>query len=268
VLNYVGDLCPDESVVINGTIYDAQNPTGVEVIVGGAANGCDSIIHVELTFLEESVLYYMAELCPGDTLFINGSPYHAGRLEGTEVIEGGNWQGCDSTIFVSLSLAPLPELVAVDVVNDDGSGSGSIAVVIQGGTPPYQYFWSNGATEPVIEGLTAGTYSLTVEDDKGCQVEFTFEVQMVSATEDLREVEALRVFPNPVGSARVLNVQWSFPEEVQLFLVDARGVMVRRQTGVDRAALELEGLPAGAYVLVLSWDGVPLARRQVLLLPQ
>ncbi len=261
-------LCPGEFIEINGTIYDQDNPTGVEVLEGAAANGCDSTVTVELTFLQESILQYMAALCPMDTLFINGTPYHAGHLEGTEIISGGNWQGCDSIIIVNLSLAPQPEVVSVEVVHDDGSGSGSISVVVDGGTPPYQYFWSNGATEPAIEGLTAGTYALVVEDANGCQVFYTFQVEMVSATAEADKVDELRVFPNPVGAARRLNVQWSFSEEVQLFLADARGVLVRRQTALNDAVLDLEGLPSGTYVLVLSWDGVPLARRRILLLAQ
>ncbi len=41
-------ICPGQSVTVNGTVYDANNPTGTEVIVGGGANGCDSTITVNL----------------------------------------------------------------------------------------------------------------------------------------------------------------------------------------------------------------------------
>ncbi len=48
-----------------------------------------------------------------------------------------------------------------------GSATGSLALTIDGGTAPYIYQWSNGATTPSITNLTAGTYSVTVGDNAG-----------------------------------------------------------------------------------------------------
>jgi len=46
----------------------------------------------------------------------------------------------------------------------DGTGS----VLVSGGTAPYAYLWSNGATTANITGLAAGTYTVTVTDFNGC----------------------------------------------------------------------------------------------------
>lgn len=43
-------LCLDQSITINGRTYDRNNPFGTEILRGGAANGCDSIIEVTLRF--------------------------------------------------------------------------------------------------------------------------------------------------------------------------------------------------------------------------
>jgi uncharacterized repeat protein (TIGR01451 family) len=45
-----------------------------------------------------------------------------------------------------------------------GGGNGSIEVYAIGGTPPYAYEWSNGATTAVATGLSSGTYTVTVTD--------------------------------------------------------------------------------------------------------
>ncbi len=44
--------CPNDgySIVVNNTTYDITNPTGQEIIVDGAVNGCDSIVDINLTF--------------------------------------------------------------------------------------------------------------------------------------------------------------------------------------------------------------------------
>ncbi|MEX2595605.1 MAG: T9SS type A sorting domain-containing protein [Salibacteraceae bacterium] len=48
-------------------------------------------------------------------------------------------------------------------------GSGAITANIAGGTAPYSYSWSNGETTPVISGLDAGLYTLTITDANNCE---------------------------------------------------------------------------------------------------
>jgi hypothetical protein len=67
-------------------------------------------------------------------------------------------------------LQPAP--LAVDVQATDavcfGSSTGSATASASGGTPPYTYIWSNGATGAVLDALPAGAYALSVTDANGC----------------------------------------------------------------------------------------------------
>jgi len=49
-----------------------------------------------------------------------------------------------------------------------GGSDGSASASAEGGTGAYTYEWSNGATTQEIDGLSAGTYTVTITDENGC----------------------------------------------------------------------------------------------------
>ncbi len=48
------------------------------------------------------------------------------------------------------------------------SNSGGINLIPSGGTPPYNFNWSNGATTEDLTNVTNGNYSVIVTDSRGC----------------------------------------------------------------------------------------------------
>lgn len=47
---------------------------------------------------------------------------------------------------------------------------------VTGGTAPYTFAWSNGATTQNLAGIEPGRYTVTVTDAAGCQVQRTYEI--------------------------------------------------------------------------------------------
>jgi hypothetical protein len=77
--------------------------------------------------------------------------------------------GTDTTVetFVLTVLEQTePEITFSITVQDANcsSSDGSINLSVSGGTAPYSYSWSNGATTPSIGNLSSGIYSITVDD--------------------------------------------------------------------------------------------------------
>ena len=97
------------------------------------------------------------------------TPTANGLAAGTYSVLVSDSLGCDTTLSVTIHEPDALVITALDVTDEGcaGDGSGSITATVTGGTPPYQYSWSNGETGPVMHG-GAGTYTLTVSDAKNC----------------------------------------------------------------------------------------------------
>ena len=86
--------------------------------------------------------------------------------------------GCSASLSVLLTQPQAPITVS-SVVTDlicMNDPTGAIDVTVQGGTPGYQYSWSNGPTTPDIDSLESGPYTLTVTDILGCVLTTTITV--------------------------------------------------------------------------------------------
>jgi large repetitive protein len=77
---------------------------------------------------------------------------------------------CPQTITFQI-IQPTDSLMAAInpvMVSCFGGNNGAATVIPQGGTAPYSFLWSNGATSSTISNLIAGVYSVLVTDSAGC----------------------------------------------------------------------------------------------------
>ena len=73
-----------------------------------------------------------------------------------------------------------PLLVNLQNLNDvscNGDNNGSIDIEVNGGQAGYSYQWNNGSTQPDLNGISGGTYTLTVTDNLGCTETFSANVE-------------------------------------------------------------------------------------------
>ncbi len=99
---YRDTFCENQSVLVISQFFNVNNPTGTVILPGAAVGGIDSVIHVELVFNPIMEATLDQTLCEGDTLWVNGTAYHAGFFIGEEFIDDGSANGCDSLIHVNL----------------------------------------------------------------------------------------------------------------------------------------------------------------------
>jgi len=84
---------------------------------------------------------------------------------------------CQATGLDTVTTFPSPEITG-DVINTlCGDSTGSITAQVSGGSPSYTFSWSApGGNTAVLDSIPAGSYTLTVTDQAGCQDSQTFEV--------------------------------------------------------------------------------------------
>lgn len=95
---------------------------------------------------------------------LNAGTYHVTVTEGNGKISKVDFVIPGATTPVSISGA------SVEPALCNGSTNGSIYIDVQGGTPGYQYDWSNGASSQDLQNVAADTYTITITDNNGCEL--------------------------------------------------------------------------------------------------
>lgn len=99
-------LCPGESLQIEGETYDADNPTGTQILDVPSAAGCDSIAVVSLTFLENTFGTLDTVLCTGESVVINGTTLNEANSTAVFTFENAAFNGCDSILTMNATFTP------------------------------------------------------------------------------------------------------------------------------------------------------------------
>lgn len=104
----------------------------------------------------------------------NGSTQSAlqNAAAGTYKVTVTDKNGCQdsATVIITEPLVLQLTLSTDSNVTCNGGNNGGASAVVNGGTTPYTYSWSNGGTNSSINGVGAGQYILTVTDSNQCTV--------------------------------------------------------------------------------------------------
>ncbi|MEZ4829935.1 MAG: T9SS type A sorting domain-containing protein [Bacteroidia bacterium] len=202
--------------------------------------------------------------------------------------------GCMVQDSVVVEGPPAFSLAPTIIKESCGNGNGSISTAVSGGTAPYTYSWSNGATTPSISGLSAGIYTLTLTDDLGC-VEVN-PITLVNVTNLLSCQQGFvltpvfpnnqngpginfassvwdhltTIYPNPTDGLLYVKIETKDPVEANIFVQDLLGRQILEMDHMfgitdENAKLDLSRVASGTYIIRIGIDGGYFEKKIILI---
>ena len=95
------DLCGNSSIVINGTVYDADNPEGVELLLNANEVGCDSTVIVAISIVDFYENFLIDTIQQGEFVEVGSSIYGE---TGMYIDTLQSVAGCDSIVHLNLTV--------------------------------------------------------------------------------------------------------------------------------------------------------------------
>ena len=182
----------DSLVAVTVRLRDVPN-----LIISGDGITCDDgILDISLTYDGPAEASVVLSSNPGETItLVAGTttiqrPLPVGTT--VTILSATDGGPCDLVTSGSITVTASDLSVGIDVISGDGiyavscadGSDGQIAAVTSGGTAPFSFDWNTGDETQMVDGLSAGTYSLIVTSGRGCQA---------SASINLNEPDVLAV---------------------------------------------------------------------------
>lgn len=161
--------------------------------------------------------------------------------------------GCVRQLLFDITEPPPLELMILN----DPLGTDSLTALVEGGTPPYSYLWSNSDTTMTINDLTSAFYEVMLTDSLGCTSTASFLLTGVKDQPGSYRSH-FRVYPNPTsGALRIVYTGAQSPADQTLELFNPLGQLIQ-SFPLDWVAdssfeLDLSTLPSGRYALRI-WE--------------
>ncbi len=164
----------------------------------------------------------------------------SGVPAGTYTVTVTDANGCTYTASFNVNEPPALS-VSISVQNGDLIASAS------GGTPPYQYQWSNGDNDSVVTNASAGTYVVTVVDANGCTAQDSITITGMA----MASMKSCSVN----GTSHVLRLLCEAPVDA-IIVRDIEGRTIHHISGLngDNVTIDMSNVPVGIYLIGIQTD--------------
>lgn len=240
-------LCGVSSYVwIDGNTYTADNHTATYTL-STVSGGCDSIVTLNLTFLETATGTDVITAC-GAYTWIDGNTYHSSNNTATYTLSGAAANTCDSIVTLNLTISTVDSTVSVNgtvlTANQDGATYQWIDCDHSNAPVP-------GATSQSFTPVSNGSYAVTVTTDDCTKTSACIVVNSVGLKE--AGFAGLSIYPNPASSSVTIVLD----EKGSYSLSDVTGKAMKKGilSGEGITTIDVSQLNAGVYFIELTTGG-------------
>ncbi|MCJ8291814.1 MAG: T9SS type A sorting domain-containing protein [Crocinitomicaceae bacterium] len=217
---------------IDGNTYSASSNTATFTVAGGSANGCDSIVTLDLTINNPSTGTDVQTACDTYT-WIDGNTYSASNNTATFTVAGGSANGCDSIVTLDLTINTVDVTVTIydPSITANATGASYIWFDCDNNTP------ISGGTGQSFTATVNGNYAVEVTQN-GC-IDTSVCTQIVTVSLDnLSLFAGVSVYPNPVKN--VVNVNMGSLTNATVKLYDLNGKLLFSDDHVENGIYSFE----------------------------
>jgi hypothetical protein len=243
------------------------------------ANGCNATAFVTLTdpallqATTSSTDVSCSGLCDGtaeasasgvqpftyqwNTTPVQNNPIATALCPGSYTVTVTDSAGCTTTSTANIASPSAIQLTsAVTDASCIGCSDGAINVTVNGGTPNYQYSWSNSETTEDLQNIIAGSYEICVTDNNNCMECDTYTVLEPSTGITENSAGQLSLYPNPFSSTAILNFDNSSGQINTISVFSSIGKLVYQSETKDRQfTITSDNLESGLYYIEV-WNSI------------
>lgn len=138
----------------------------------------------------------------GDAAFHSSAENPASLMVGSYLLTVTDAAGCEASASVVVGE---PEEISlsthISAPSCAANTDGSIDVSVTGGTAPYVYSWASGQETEDLDAVGEGTYTLTVKDANGCQVEASYTLSAEDSSAPVARAQRVVIYLDKEGKA-------------------------------------------------------------------
>ncbi len=234
---------------INGLTYRSNNNLATYIILAGASTGCDSIVTLDLTILPKSSGTDSITSCKPIT-WIDGGTYSSSFSGATFTINGGASNGCDSLVFLDLT---------INGAFDTTTSLSGLTITSNEHNSTYQ--WLNcdsnysaipGDTNISFTATANGNYAVQLIDINGCiDTSACVAITDVGLWDGAMKT-GVHIFPNPTDGDFAIQFD-NTAENVVINIYNTSGQLLQNANHRNADILHLKlNQPAGVYLIEVS----------------
>ena len=230
---------------IDGNTYTSSNNSATHNIVGGAANGCDSLVTLNLTIVNSTTGTDTRTECSSFT-WIDGNTYTSSNNSATHNIVGGASNGCDSLVTLDLTINSVSDITTT-----------MSASTISANNSMATYAWLNcdsnfalilGENNQSFIPPTTGNYAVQLTENNCVDTSVCVYFNVVGLMENSFSGHN-SVFPNPTSGR--FSIEFEHQQTALVITIfSASGQLIQRSEYQNTKRIQMELMqPNGAYFL-------------------